>query len=112
MADSRQNKLVSILAASGAVIALAAGGVTGDYYLNPKIDLGAVKVTEHEYEQVRPALAKRVNEMTEENPLTIEETQMWLKAADKEVRACGGMRLDGSQDLIAQINAVLENGCQ
>lgn len=112
MAETRQNKLVRLLAASGAVITLAAGGVTGDYYLNPKIDLGAVKVTEHEYEQVRPALAKRFKEMTKENPLTIEESEMWLKAADKEVRACGGMRLDGSKDLTVQINAVLENGCQ
>lgn len=112
MSELRQNKVVRLLAASGAVITLAVAGVQGDYYLNPKVDLGAVKVTEYEYEQIKPVLVEKVKEMSTKNPLTVEENQMWLKAADKEVRACGGMRLDGSQDLIPQINAVLENGCQ
>jgi len=111
MAETRGNKLVRILAASGIAIVLAAGGVTGDYYLNPSIDLGAVQVTQYEYEQIKPELVAEIKQMSFQDPLTLTQRTMWINAADIEIKKCGGIRLDTSKDFVTQINDVLENGC-
>lgn len=111
MAETRENKLLRILAASGIVISLAAGGAAGDYYLNPSIDLGAVKVTEYEYQQIKPELVDQIKQMSFEDPLTLEQRTMWISAVDRELHECGPVRLDPSQDIVTQLNDILENGC-
>lgn len=106
-----QSNKAQILAAFALAAAAAISG-SADYYLDKDVHIGPLALTQSEYNQLRPVLAERINQMNE-LPLTQEEAQIWIAAANYEVEKCGGFELtnEQAQNPIPVFNNVLANGC-
>lgn len=67
----------------------AVAGATGDYYVNPRVDLIVEKVTPYEYDQIKPELIEKVDKKEVEKT-TLKEKQMWVGSLKEEARKCRG----------------------
>lgn len=111
MPVQQQSNRAQVLAALALAAAAALAG-TSDYYFDKDVFIGPLALTESEYQDLKPVLVARVQEM-ESEPLSQEEVAVWLGAANMEVEKCGGVEMtnEQAQDPIPVFNNILANGC-
>jgi len=104
---SRTSKAVKILAGTGIAVVVAAGGLAGEYYFDPDIEIntpfiaqqgGKAKLTGYEYSQVKTEVLLMVQDKINngKNPDLV--NLAFIKGVfEKEANACGKVVLDFSE---------------
>jgi len=72
----------------GITILLATAGMTGEYYLNPDIDLMGQKYTGYEYEQIKTQIGELASKNDENNTISYEQMKLYIEVLNKEKNKC------------------------
>ena len=104
-----KDKTKKTIAGTGIAILLAISGMTGEYYINPDVDLLGEKYTGHEYKQIK----EQIGEKGSQDNLNYEEIKLFVAVLNKEKDKCGGKMypISDKQSIRDQVKKFDENGC-
>ena len=78
------NKLKKTITGTGIAILLAISGMTGEYYINPDVDLLGEKYTGYEYSQIREQIGEKAYLNDENNTMSYKEIKLFVAVLNKE----------------------------
>jgi len=95
----------------GLTIAATVSGIsfTGEYYLDPDINIYTEKLTGYEYSQLKTELVANVKNKKE---MSYKDVAMWIDIFNKEIAGekCKLQNIT-SENLVESLNNIIELGC-